>query len=232
MSPKAGISAREYWEQNIERFGRVYYDSSEEHLIGNRAVVSIYRRLLFPIEKAYMRRRHRLVTAYITANVRDTDTVVDIGCGDGIYTERLVRLARSVHALDLTDKAIELTRQRISEEYRERVSFARRDVCEAPIPRCDVALAMGVVPYIASFADFADHTLPFTNKIALNYLDRRNLLNRLRRRLTSLDVRNYSYHDPRDVEAAFARHGFRIIERAGIASGWFVAAERIPSCAP
>lgn len=121
MSPKAGISARDHWEQNIERFGRVYYDSSEEHLIGNRAVVSLHRRL---------------------------------------------------------------------------------------------------------FAQSAGHGLPSTNKIA------RSLLNRLRRQRTNLDVRNHSHHDPRDVEAECARHGFRIVERVGIISGWFVAAERTRPCAP
>ena len=61
--------------------------------------------------------------------------------------------------------------------------------------RCDIALAVGVTPYIQDLDGFLDNIVPNCKKFYCLFLDESHWINRLRQRFPSLNARAYYWHD-------------------------------------
>jgi SAM-dependent methyltransferase len=68
-----------------------------------------------------------------------TTRVLDLGCGPGLYAERLASHAGHVHGIDLSETAIAEARRRCPGD---RTSFEVGDYLEDPLPAHDVALLL------------------------------------------------------------------------------------------
>lgn len=65
-------------------------------------------------------------------------TVVDLGCGSGIWAARLVRAGYAAHGIDISPDMIALARRRAP-----RATFECASMLRAELPRCSAVTAMG-----------------------------------------------------------------------------------------
>lgn len=219
----------DYWQENIAGWAGFYDRESEERLVGFAPWVWAYRRFLLPIERRYMRRRYELVCRFIDNEVPEGATVADIGCGSGVFTGRIAEKAGGVYALDFAQAALDLTAKTIPDTLRDRVSYALIDVTQEPIPRADVAIMIGVLPYIDGVSALRENVLSRTDRLLVSFLDESNALNRLRKKITLLDVRTYAYHSRDAVERAFDESGFDLTNLQQLATGWLATGVRRPN---
>ena len=218
---------KEYWEKNIEGFAGFYDVQSEERFnSGLWGFDCFYRKAILPLEKKWMRSRHQYVTNYIENTIKAGMKTADIGCGSGIYVKAMISKGAFVDAFDYASSAISLTTRNLSAPELNAARIQLLDITKNQIRPVDVALAIGVLPYINDLDGFLDNILPYTTRFLFNYLNKNNLCNVVRRHITFLDVRKYSYHTPAEVTQKVTEKGFRIVNVARLATGFIVEIEK------
>jgi 2-polyprenyl-3-methyl-5-hydroxy-6-metoxy-1,4-benzoquinol methylase len=89
----------------------------------------------------------------IQANIGPTNTLLEIGCGEGHQTAKLGELCKNVYAIDISARAIDRAKQR----YRQ-ATFDVGDVFTAPVLKSiqpfDLVLACEVLYYVRNVPDF------------------------------------------------------------------------------
>jgi 2-polyprenyl-3-methyl-5-hydroxy-6-metoxy-1,4-benzoquinol methylase len=95
-------------------------------------------------------------------------TVLDIGCGSGIYTvECLRRGARHATALDPAPGMLDLLRTRLQEVgWQDRCTLVTGLFPGTPLPEADHAIVMGVMDYIEDAAAFLRNLRPLVRQSA------------------------------------------------------------------
>lgn len=220
---------QDYWENNIEGFSGFYDTTSEETIKGNRLFAWWYKKFIFPMEKKYMIIRHKMVSDFIEEHVKKDFSVADIGCGSGIYSKKIAHSVGNkgrVFALDFTSASINLVNKNLSEEEKKYVTVQQFDITKESIPKVDIAISIGVLPYISDVKIYLKHILPYTEEIYFNFLDADNLLNKIRLYLPFLNARNYSYHSYTDVVEILFQEGFSIQAVENLATGKMIHAKR------
>lgn len=220
------INRKEYWQENISGFSGFYDKQSEENIRGFLPFTFLYKHTVFHLEKKYMKQRFDMVMNFIQSNVQGSKRVADIGCGSGIYTKAMVNQGAHVYAIDFTQQALDLTRHALSVKECLQVEFICADIHEQSIPSVDVAIAIGVLPYIDNLDKFFDHILPQTHHVLMNFLNADDVLNQIRARLKWLDVRGYSYQRIDDIKQKLAQRGFDIVRILPLATGYMIEAKR------
>lgn len=217
---------KQYWERNIEGFSGFYDTGSEEGLAGPRVVRALYRRFIFPIEKKFMRERYLMVRSFIDREVRPGQRATDIGCGSGIFSILMAENGADVLALDFAHAAVALTTRNLPEHLREKISVQRHDISSAVIPDTDVAIAIGVLPYIQDERGFMDNMLGHCQVAMFNFLDAENPINIIRKFAKLIDPRGYHYHTRSNIDRRLQELGFtqRVFEP--LATGFAVYARR------
>ena len=108
------------------------------------------------------------------------------------------------------------------------VSLKQSDITLEAIPEVDIAVSIGVLPYISDYKKYLENILPHTNLVLFNFLDSKNFINRLRKNLlTFLDVRKYSYHSLNEISNELTKHNFQLIMVTKLATGFIIEAKRI-----
>lgn len=227
MSDKNKGVNKEYWENNIEGFAGFYDVQSEESFnSGFWGFDCFYKKAILPLEKKWMLSRHQYVSNYIENTVKPGMKTADIGCGSGVYVKAMISKGAFVYALDYANSAISLTTRNLTARELNAASIQLFDITQNHIPPVDVALAIGVLPYINNLDGFLDNILPYTARVLFNYLDKNNIFNVIRRHITFLDVRKYSYHTSAEVRRKVEERGFRIVNVAKLATGFIVEIEK------
>ena len=214
---------RAYWESNIGRFGMFYSDISREELLGPRWLRATYRGTVMRLERRLMMDRYKDALSFMDGHVRAGMTVADIGCGTGVLTVELLRRGARVVALDYALTALDLTRRLVEECAPERagdVQYVHADVTETVVPQSDAAIALGVTPYVADIARMYANVLPVTSTFYCLVTDARHWANRLRCAVPMLNVRRLRFHTRETVDALLARHGFRLVSRRTLGTGF------------
>lgn len=217
---------KDYWEKNIEGFSGFYDTHSEESIAAPNWFASIYKKIIFPLEKKYMRDRYNYVCAYIDKNVKKGMKVADIGCGSGIYTKRIISRGAFVYAIDYTENALSLTKKNLLPEEAKFSELLLVDITRQKIPVVDLAISIGVLTYIDEADVFFNNVLPNTNLFLFNYLSGNNLLNIFRKNLSLFDVRNYSYHHFQNIDRTLKSYGFEITQKQKLATGFIIDSKR------
>ena len=225
-SAKDKARIRGYWEKNIAGFAGFYDKTSEEDFEAHFLVKRLYKTFILPIEKKYMRDRYNLVAQFIEENAKPKMTAADIGCGSGIYTKLLANRCDKVYAIDYARSAIDLTTRSLSPAEIRRVEMLVFDITMERIPDVDVAISIGVLPYIPESDQFLLSILPHTKRLLFNYLDERNLCNRVRKALPILNVRHYSYHNLEAISSTLEDSGFMVNEIYKLATGFVIDAKK------
>ncbi len=216
---------QDYWERNIKGFSGFYDKGSEENIAGPKALVPFYKFLVFPLEKNVMKKRFKLTTDFIQRNIKPGSSAADIGCGSGIFTKYMVFCgAGKVYALDFTQSALALTKGLLSGEELKKVELICRNVARQQIPKSDVALALGVLPYVEDIKVFFQNVLPFTSCVLFNYLEQDVFCNRVRQTIKALDPRKYNYHRTQEIIALLSAYNFKVTRRSRIGQGYLIEA--------
>ena len=213
---------KDYWEKNIEGFSGFYDTKSEENIQAPGFFAALYKGLAFPMEKKYMLARYNFVCNYIDENVKPGMKVADIGCGSGVYTKRMISKGAFVYATDYVESAISLTRKNLTKDEVRSVELLHSDVVKQAIPKVDLAISIGVLPYIDEADKYFGNILPFTDLFLFNFLDKNNLFNRLRSLMPLFDVRSYSYHSSSAINSHLENHGFGIRLQETLATGFLM----------
>lgn len=218
---------KEYWEKNIEGFSGFYDTQSEETINAPGWFSPLYKKFIFPVEKKYMRQRYDFVCDYIDTNVKKGMKVADIGCGSGVYTKRMIEKGAFVYALDYAQSAVGLTKKNLNNIEANSSEVLLFDVTRQKIPDVDLAISIGVLPYISGIETFFSNTLPHTGEFLFNYLSADNFLNRMRKKIKMLDVRNYSYHNFNEIHRNLSLYNFNINRKEKLATGFLVETKKI-----
>lgn len=217
--------AKEFWERNIGNWGKFYLDisHSDEEFDAPRWLTRLYRRFITPIEAKLMTQRFNHTISFINRYVRSGTVAVDIGCGTGIFTVEMLRRGASVKAVDIAQSSLALTKSLVEDlvpEHANKVEYLQMDASLQRLPPSDVAIAMGVTPYVVNLADFYNNILPTTNVFYYLVLDPSHWANVVRRFLPILNVRHVHWFDRKLVDSLLAKHGWRLVSRENFASGY------------
>jgi SAM-dependent methyltransferase len=98
--------------------------------------------------------KHRIMNyhAFFVDNVNKSDTVLDIGCGNGALTCDVAKKAKRVVGIDLNENSISLARQRYSKENIEYV--CGNVLNDLPDERFDVIILSNVLEHIDERVEF------------------------------------------------------------------------------
>ena len=164
------------------------------------------------------------------------ETVLELACGTGIWTERLCRIGNRVTALDASPEVIEINRGKLPGapvDYRREDLFQWQPETQYDLVFC--AFWLSHVPpgeldgFLARLhraakpgaAVFAIDSLPDDASSAAGAEPKDPSRTLERRELN--DGRQFQivkvYYQPRELEAAFARHGLRV--QAGVTGRFF-----------
>lgn len=105
-----------------------------------------------PVQAAIRRREQAAVWAALAGRLRETDRVLEVGAGTGVYTRELARRARHVVAVDASPAML----AHLSAEFGSRPRLEVRAGClpdaMPALEPCDGALAVGVLNYLPDLA--------------------------------------------------------------------------------
>lgn len=222
---------RDYWDENIDKWGEFYLDISHGHEIlpGPRWFTGMYHATIGRLERRLMAQRYARTIEFLDAHIRPGIVLSDVGCGTGIFVVEALRRGAVVNAIDFTDMAIEMTRANVAKHCPTgAVRYYQLDVQQQPLPKSDVTLAMGLTPYLTDLPAFFSHTLSNTGMLFCLFVNPRHWANRLRARLPMLNVRGLQCYAVEDVDRLYAQHRWHLIERRRFATGYIDRAERLP----
>ena len=233
MTEEKKISfTKDYWQKNIEAFGKFYDQTSEENIIASPILAPLYRKIIFPMERKVTLDRYRKTVSFIEKNVKPGMTAVDLGCGTGVFTVELLLRGAKVIAVDYVEPALSLTEKRVKEmlpEMADRVEYLLMDIMEKPLPESDLVIAIGVTPYVNSPEIFLDHILPATNEFYCLFLNKMHWANILRNYLKFLNVRKYYFFEDKILQKTLLKHNFRRISREICGTGFLDTMKSIES---
>lgn len=217
--------AQKYWNENIDKWGKLYLEISHSHESLNAPawLSYLYKKFIMPLEARLMTERFRLTMLFIERYVREGIAAVDVGCGTGIFTVEMLRRGARVKAVDFSQSSLDLTKSLVEKLVPEKsvnVDYLLMDVSRQRLPDSDVVLAMGVTPYLEKIAPFYDNILPTTKIFYCLILDPRHWTNRFRSVLTFLNVRDMHWFSKSEIDSILARHNWELIERKSFASGY------------
>jgi 2-polyprenyl-3-methyl-5-hydroxy-6-metoxy-1,4-benzoquinol methylase len=219
----------DYWERNIGNFGQFYADMSREEFDAPGWLQRIYRRTIMPLEQKLMKKRYEVTMRFIDEYVLPGMTAVDIGCGTGIFTVEMLRRGANVIALDYATSALDITKDlvdRVLPDKSSNVEYLHVDVTEGRLPPSDVAIAMGVTPYVADLEKFYENVLPTTNTFYCLIVDPAHWANRIRKMFPLLNVRRMNFFERSLADSLLNQYDFRLIRRDPFATGYLDLAVR------
>jgi len=220
-----------YWNENIEKWAELYLDISHGHETYDAApwFSKLYASTLGRVERNLMKQRYARTISFLDKHLKPGVTVSDIGCGTGIFVVEALRRGARVNAIDFAPRALEITRINVARYFTSAaVDYYQLDVQQQRLPRSDVAIAMGVTPYLADLAAFLGNALPTTRLFYCLYVDGKHWANRLRTGLPFLNVRRLRFYSRGQIDNIYRRHGYRLLERTKFATG-FIDLARISS---
>lgn len=219
------VQSKEYWNQNIEKWGKLYLEisHSEERLNAPRWLQFLYHQIVTPIEARVMTKRFKLTTHFIEQYVKSEMVVVDLGCGTGIFTVEILKQGASVIAVDYAQSSLDLTKKAVEElvpNLTYRVRYLLVDVTYQALPTSDMVLVMGVTPYVENISNFLGNILPNTQMFYCLFLDPKHWINRVRKYIPLLNVRNLRCFDKYFIDELYRKHEWNLINRQKFASGY------------
>ncbi|KAI3989191.1 hypothetical protein MKX01_033227 [Papaver californicum] len=89
----------------------------------------------------------RVLDAFVSkADIKTTDTVLEIGPGTGNLTLRLLEVAKKVIAVEIDKRMIEILNKRVSEHgFEDKINVVSGDALKAEFPQFDIVVAN--IPY-------------------------------------------------------------------------------------
>ena len=219
------VPSNEYWNQNIEKWGKLYLkiSHSEERLNAPRWLEFLYHLIVTPIEARLMTERFKLTMRFIEQHIKSEMVAIDLGCGTGIFTVEILKRGASVIAVDYAQSSLDLTRKAVEElvpNLTHRIKYLLADVSCQALPSSDIVLVMGVTPYVENISNFLGNILPNTQMLYCLFLDPKYWANRVRKYIPLLNVRSSRCFDKYFIDELYRKHEWNLINRQNFASGY------------
>jgi SAM-dependent methyltransferase len=219
------VASKEYWNQNIEKWGKLYLEisHSEERLNAPRWLEFLYHLIITPIEARLMTERFKLTMHFIEQHIKRDMVAVDLGCGTGIFTVEMLKRGASVIAVDYAQSSLDLTRKAVEElvpNAANRIKYLLADITHQALPYSDIVLVMGVTPYVENISNFLGNILPHTQMLYCLFLDPKHWTNRVRKYISVLNVRNLYCFDKKIIDELYLKYEWNLINRKKFASGY------------
>jgi ribosomal protein L11 methyltransferase len=216
---------KDYWDKNIDNWGKFYLESShsQEEFNSPSWLTKLYGGLVVPIEARLMAQRYRLTIDFIDRYVKPGMVVADVGCGTGIFTVEMLKRGARVIAIDISASSLESTKKNVfinAPESLDLVRFLQLNVSEKSIPTVDIAIAMGVTPYVTEIEPFYQNILSQTRIFYCLVLDPKHWANKIRHIFPILNVRNVHCFNRNRIDDILRRNNCSLIERLDFASGY------------
>ena len=215
----------EYWNQNIDKWGKLYLRAShpDERLNAPKWFEYIYHRVVTPIEAKLMTQRYELTINFINQHVKSGMVVVDLGCGTGIFTVEMLRRGANVIAVDYAQSSLDLTKKAVEKLVPDlscRIQYLLADITNQKLPFSDVVLIMGVTPYVLNINAFFNNILPNTKKIYCLFINPEHWINKLRKLISILNVRKLNFYNMSIIDGLYRQHNWKLIDRQLFATGY------------
>ncbi len=212
-----------YWNKNIDHWSKLYLNISHgsESLDAPPWFSKVYQSTIGKIEARLMQKRYELTISFLDRFIKPGVVFSDIGCGTGIFCVEALRRGAVVQAIDISERALEVTQENVKLHCPNgKISFHHLDLQKSPLPKTDVALAMGVTPYVEDISAFLKNILSSSDVLYCQYSDPNQIFNKLRTSLPSLNVRNLVFHSRQTVSEVYLRNFAAIRERQTFATGY------------
>ena len=217
------INYESYWDHNIDKWGELYLEIShgDEALSAPRWFSKIYNASIGRLEAKLMKDRYNRTVEFLDEYLDPGMVLTDVGCGTGIFVVRALKNGASVNAVDFAARALEITKMRVDQySPSNNVKYLQLDVQKKPIPESDVAIAMGVAPYISDLPAFLMNILPRTKLFFCLFIDPDHWANQLRSALGFLNVRELQFHSRKQVDAIYSQLDWKLLNRTNFATGY------------
>lgn len=214
-----------YWEKNIERWADLYLEISHGHeeLRGNKFVSKLYNLTIARYESRLMRDRYMCTMKFINDHVRVGVTVSDIGCGTGIFVVQALLMGAKVNAIDFSEAALKVTKKNVEKnapQFRDNVTYHHLNIEQQPLPKSDVAFAIGVTPYIRDLQSCYKNILSSTNMFYCLVVDKGHWANRIRTVVPALNVRDLCFYTRGYVDTLLKQNSWELVNREKFATGF------------
>lgn len=231
MKKSTDSSYKKYWDENISRWGDLYLNISHGHekLSGVPGITWLYNRFIVPYEAKLMKVRFQKTVEFIDRYVGEGKTLNDLGCGTGIFVVKALQCGASVNAIDLSGESLKITESNVktkSPEGQDRVTYTQADAQTQSLPKSDACLCVGVLPYVTDVEAFLGNLLDATNVAFIQFTDKYNFSNRIRRLFPFLNVRNLQFQTLNQLETIASKIGFEVIHCEDFATGKLVTLAR------
>jgi predicted RNA methylase len=221
-----------YWDENIEQWAELYLDIShgQETYDAPPWFSKLYASTLGRVERNLMKQRYAQTVLFLDKYLKPGLTMSDIGCGTGIFVIEALKRGARINAIDFAPRALEITRTNVARHFPSAaVDYYQIDVQRQQLPLSDVAVAMGVTPYLSDLTSFLANALPTTKLFYCLYVDGNHWANRLRSGLPFLNVRGLRFCSREQIDNFYRRHRYRLLERTNFATGFIDLAAPAPS---
>jgi predicted TPR repeat methyltransferase len=202
-----------YWKNNIIKYGEFYKDNSKEN------VSSMYKFFILPLEKIITNKRYEIVNSFLD-NFQDRfETIIDLGCGTGIYLKKLKNITTKLIAVDFSESALEESKNNCKPHI---IEYLLLDITNTKLPESDFILCIGVTPYIKDIDSFFNNTLPTTKRMYCFFSNKNNIFNMVRRIFPSLNIRGLNFYSKNEIKAYAKKYAFDILQIQNIGTGFLV----------
>lgn len=119
------------------------------------------------VERDGLHPKHRLMNyhKFFVDNVSESDSVLDIGCGNGALTYDVARKAKKVVAIDLNEENIKIAREKYSAPN---IRYLRNDITkELPDKKFDLIVLSNVLEHIENRVEFLHRIEDLAPKILM-----------------------------------------------------------------
>lgn len=225
MKHENNVNYHHYWEENIGKWGSLYleYSHGNEKLNSSPWLDWLYKKTIYRLEANLMKERYRLTLDFVKTHVQSGMHFNDIGCGIGLFTVAALKQGAFVNAIDFSESALAETRKRVetfAPECLSKVNFYHLNAEMEKVPQADVALAMGVTPYIKHLDFFYENILQNSTLFYCLVVDSENFINRIRRMLPFLNVRNLLFYSKDYVNSLLEKNHSTLLSRKDFATGF------------
>lgn len=221
---------KDYWNRNIEDWGKFYLDISHGHedLDAPKWLGSIYNKSIAKYEARLMRERFSRTLKFLDENIDPGVVFGDIGCGTGVFVIEALKRKADVIAMDFSKRALEVTKHNVERFFpNANVRYEHIDISREGLPNTDLAIMVGVTPYIQNIDLALNNVLASTNILFAHYVDPNHWANKLRKTISALNVRRLICHNQDTVDKIYFANGFVLHDRNKFATGYIDVVENL-----
>lgn len=116
------------------------------------------------VEKIFSNAYKRTVE-YTIKYLKQTDTVLDVGCGTGITTVEIADYVKKIYALDLSDKMLEIAKKKALAKKIDNIIFYQKSIFDKNLKNqnYDVIVAFNILCYIQEDNEFIKQVYDLLN---------------------------------------------------------------------